>query len=102
MCIKILVTQDEYQRRIEEWTNYCELAQASQSKRDYDAMRVAFKYGDKQKMRELLEGISGRAWVDGNYEGYMDEKKYKFDENEYMPTPNYPDPMHPKSYYITT
>lgn len=93
---------EELQKRTDEWTNYYQLAQASQSQRDYNEMRVAFKYGDKTKMAQLLDGIKKRAWVDRNYEGYMDEKKYKFDENEYMPTPNYPDPMHPRSYYETT
>lgn len=101
-CIKILVTPEELNRRNDAWAEHCEASKLTESKRDYDEMKVAFKYKDKQKMKEILAVVSKRCKPNPEYKGFMDEQMYLFNEEEYMPTPNFPDLMHPKSYYITT
>lgn len=107
-CIRIQVSQELYNLICEEWNNYIKLCQQSQSKADYEEARKYFtlfkKYkrqSDLDKLREVIKGIEKRCWVNPEYTGMMDEKKYMFKEDDYMTKPDMPDPMSPKSIYIT-
>lgn len=101
MCIKILVTLDEYAHRMEAWNNYLELCKTTQAKKDYDEMCIAYKYGDKAKMREIMARVKKRCVVNPDFEDHIDEPKYLFKEEEYLSKPDFPDPMHAKNYYLT-
>jgi hypothetical protein len=101
-CIKIGIQAEALATLQEEWSNYTELCQSTDAKRDYDEMRVAYKYKDKQKMAEILRRVTKRCVVDPEYQECRDEKKYQFNYEEYLPSPESPDPMSPKNIYITT
>lgn len=101
MCIKLKVTEDHLKSIEEEWANYYQLCQQSEAKKDYDDMCTASKFKDRDMMKKILERVSKRCQVNPEYTGAIDEHKYQYIGDEYMSTPEYPDPRSPKSYYLT-
>lgn len=107
-CIRVKVSEQLLEEINEEWNNYLDLCQQSQSKMDYEEARKHFtnfqKYKrqeDLDKLKEVIKRVEKRCWVNPEYKGMVDEKKYLFNEDEYMPKPDMPDPMSPKHIYIT-
>ena len=93
-CLKIKVGIEEYQRRIDEWTNFYQLCQQTEAKRDYDEMREAVKYGRKKEIRER---IAKKMTVKQNDLG---DNIYIQPNENYLESPDFPDPSNPNSSYV--
>jgi hypothetical protein len=82
-CRLVRITQDEYDRRIEEWDNYYQFVQTTESYQDFVAMRKAFFERNKPEIDLIIK----RA-------------KERLEANNYHAKPNFADPRDRK-YEIT-
>lgn len=74
-CREIAMTEEEYQRRCDEWNNYYQLCNQSEAHADFMEMRDAFMSHNKPRMKEIQERVKARK-----------------DANEYLERPNFFDP----------
>ena|SRR3990167_8139100 len=91
-CGKIRISGEEFKRRKEEWDSYYELVKTTPSYRDFWEMKRASDAKDLDKVAEIKKRVEPRCWVKPDYQGLIDEKKYEFDEDQYLPKPSFPDP----------
>lgn len=91
LCNAIRISQEEYIRREEEWTNYSDLVMSSPAYMDHVEMRTLTKWGRTPTVveREKINILQAR----------IDEREKT---NDYLPKPEFPDPYSPFSNYVIT
>lgn len=105
-CNAIKVSNEELQRRMDEWNAYYKLCQETRAKKDYEEMRIAFKGWRedhdpvaREKMLEIRARINKRM-IRVSLPQDM-EPQYQFNEDQYETKgPTFPDPMNPHAHYI--
>lgn len=88
-CGKVLISEKEETRRVEEWENYFDLVLTTDSYRDYMEMKKAWKAGDDDKMQEILKRVNTRM-VDTGAKDSWGEKVYDFPQA--LEKPHFPNP----------
>lgn len=101
-CITLKCGEKEYARRCEEWDAYLNHCRTSDSYQDYLEIK---KYcpptcdADREAIKEILTRVHSRMRDTGKDDKYG-EPIYQFDEDKYIPTPDFSDPYHPFGYIV--
>lgn len=85
-CIKVRVGIKEFERRQEIWKKYFEAVQSSESKKDFDLVKVAYKTRNLPELKKVLERVEAK--ISGS------------SETSYLRTPSFPDPEANSDIYI--
>ena len=75
-CQAVKIGLEEYQRRVEEWNDYCQKIMNTPAYLDYAKMRQVIKKKNKKLIKEIMAEIKKRQ-----------------EKDDYWPKPDFPDPL---------
>lgn len=89
-CGAVLISNEEYDRRVAEWDSYFEIVATTESYRDYQEMTIAFKNNDRPQIAEVLARVKQR--VEQVDDGVTPDENWRYHKMDYLAKPDFPDP----------
>ena len=86
-CGKILVSQAEYDRRVDEWDNYLDLLAETEAYKDFLRLKRLFRVKKMVDPNHALPEKEQQQW-----DLLMARIKQRSATRDYMPKPHFPDP----------
>lgn len=96
-CRTLKVTAEEFKHRTEAWNSYLDLTRTSDAYRDFMEMKEAYFASDEKRIKEILARVSKRTKLETDEAG---NNEFSHMVSEYMPMPEFPDPMKPWAYFV--
>jgi thiaminase len=96
-CGLIRVSQEEADRRKEEWNNFYSLVRETEAHHDYQKMKRLVAVGDTEGMKEVLKRVHSRL-VDTGKKDDWGETIFEYHSN--LVKPDFPDPATSRRYLV--